>query len=161
MGVVIRDLVATDREAVRNMLVDCGVFADVEVSVALNMVDDGLKGDYNLLGAERDGTLCAYACIGPATLTASAWYIYWICVHRNAQGTGFGRMLQAAIENFVRRAGGDRLVLEASGRQDTERARRFYVRMGFSEVGRIPDFYKIGDDCVVYCKVLGRAGAST
>jgi len=120
------------------------------------MVDDGLNGDYTLLGAEREGTLSGYACIGPATLTVSAWYIYWICVQREVQGTGIGRTLQAGIEDFVQEAGGDRLVLEASGRHDNERARRFYAKAGFDEVGRIPEFYKPGDDCVVYCKILGR-----
>jgi ribosomal protein S18 acetylase RimI-like enzyme len=159
MGVVIRGLVAADREAVRDMLVDCGAFTDVEIKVALNMFDDGLKGDYTLLGAECSGRLSAYACIGAATLAASAWYIYWICVHRNVQGTGVGRMLQAAVEDFVQHAGGDRLVLEASGRQDNERVRRFYTKVGFSEVGRIPDFYKPHDDCVIYCKIFSGRSA--
>ena len=159
MGVVIRDLVAADRAVVQAMLIDCGSFTDMEVSVALQMVDAGLNGDYTLLAAESKGTVSGYACIGPATLTVSAWYVYWICVQRDVQGTGIGRMLQAGIEDVVQQAGGDRLVLEASGRHDNGRTRRFYRQAGFGEVGRIPDFYRPGDDCVVYCKVLGRGGS--
>jgi len=159
MGMTIRALVAEDRACVRDALIDCGAFSEEEVRVALEMVDAGLNGDYSLLVVEIEGKVRGYACIGPASLTASAWYLYWICVHRNVQGTGIGRMLQARVEEFVRAGGGDRLVLETSGRPDYERTRRFYRRAGFAEVGRIPSFYKAGDDCMVYCKVLGTGGA--
>jgi ribosomal protein S18 acetylase RimI-like enzyme len=53
--------------------------------------------------------------------------------------------------------GGERLVLETSGRPDYERSRRFYERAGFTVQGRIPDFYKPGDDCLIYCKILGES----
>jgi ribosomal protein S18 acetylase RimI-like enzyme len=65
-----------------------------------------------------------------------------------------GRRLQARIEQLVRQAGGTCLVLETSGRADYEATRRFYRAAGFTEAGRIPDFYKPGDDCVVYYKAL-------
>ena len=150
----IRELAPADREAVHAMLVDCQAFTDTEVKVALEMVEDGLKGDYTLLAVEIDGKLRAYACLGPAWTTASAWYLYWICVEPSAQASGIGRMLQEAIEDIVGKSGGDRLVVEASGRADNERTRRFYRQAGFAQVGCIPDFYKPGDDCIVYCKVL-------
>ena len=54
----------------------------------------------------------------------------------------------------MRPAGGERLVVETSGRADYDRARRFYELSGYAVAGRIADFYKAGDDCVVYCKVL-------
>jgi ribosomal protein S18 acetylase RimI-like enzyme len=152
----IRELVPADREAVRTMLVDCRAFSDVEVQVALDMVDDGLKGDYTLLAVETEGKLRAYACLGHARTTASAWYLYWICVDRSVQGSGVGRLLQASVEDAVRKFGGDRLVVEASGRPDNARVARFYRQAGYAQVGCIPDFYKPGDDCIVYCKILAR-----
>ena len=158
MGMRLRELVPADRDAVRAMLVDCGAFSATEVEVALEMVEDGLKGDYILLALETDGKLRAYACFGPARTTASAWYLYWICVEPSVQGSGIGRMLQAGIEDLVRKSGGDRLVVEASGRPDNARVARFYRRAGFAQVGLIPDFYNPGDDCIVYCKIL--AGGS-
>jgi ribosomal protein S18 acetylase RimI-like enzyme len=157
---IVRELRPADREAVRYMLQDCGAFTDVEVRVALDMVDDGLNGDYTLPAIEQGDELTAFACIGHAQLTASAWYVYWICVRRALQGNGIGRLLQAHIESIVRAAGGDRIVLEASGRQDNVRVRCFYRAAGFAEVGRIPDFYRPGDDCVVYCKTLVGEGGS-
>lgn len=150
----VRDLLPADREDVAEALVACGAFSPEEVRVALQMVDAGIAGDYTLPAVELDGKVRGYACIGKAPLSVRAWYIYWICVHPSSQGGGVGRMLHAYIEQYVRNAGGDRLVLETSGRPDYERTRRFYARAGFSEVGRIPDFYKPNDDCVVFFKKL-------
>ena len=154
----VRDLVAGDQTSVREALKDCGAFSEEEVRVAMEMVEGGLKGDYSLPAVEIDGKVCGYACIGRVPLTQAAWYIYWICVHPSMQRKGVGRALQVRIEQLVRQAGGTRLVLETSGRADYEASRRFYRAAGFTEAGRVPDFYKPGDDCVVYYKALEEAG---
>jgi ribosomal protein S18 acetylase RimI-like enzyme len=152
--VTARTLAATDRDAVREALTQCGAFSEEEIRVAMEMFDAGLAGDYSLLGIDSGGTLRAYACFGQASLTQSSWYLYWICVHPTLQGAGLGRALQQAVEASVRHHGGERLVLETSGRSDYQRSRRFYEDAGFAVHGRIPDFYKPGDDCVIYCKRL-------
>lgn len=154
MGITFRQLVAGDRPAVREMLVRSGAFSEEEVRVALEMVDAGIQGEYSLLAAEVDGEVRGYACIGKASLTASTWYEYWICVHPSAQRTGVGRALQSYLEDLVRKSGGERIVLETSGRPDYARTRHFYHQAGFVQVGRVPDFYKPGDDCVVLCKMI-------
>ena len=153
----VRDLVAADCAAVREALEDCGAFSEEEIRVAMEMVEGGLKGEYALPAVEIDGKVRGYACIGRVPLTKASWYIYWICVHPSMQGKGVGRRLQSRIEELVRQGGGTRLVLETSGRADYEATRRFYRAAGFIEAGRIPDFYKPGDDCVVYYKALEAA----
>ena len=160
VGVTVRDLTPLDRPTVRDMLMDCGAFSEAEIRVALEMVDAGFAGDYTLLGAEVDGLVRGYACAGHAHLTASSWYLYWICVDRRAQGAGIGCALQERLEDLVRTLGGERLVLETSGRTEYARARRFYHAAGFVEGGRIPDFYGPGDDCHVYYKQLGAKGTA-
>jgi ribosomal protein S18 acetylase RimI-like enzyme len=154
MGITFRQLVAGDRHAVREMLVRCAAFSEEEVRVALEMVDAGIQGDYSLPAAEIDGEVRAYACIGKAPLTASTWYEYWICVHPATQRAGVGRALQSYLEDLVRKSRGERIVLETSGRPDYGRTRHFYRQAGFTEMGRIPNFFKQGDDCVVLCKIL-------
>ena len=150
----VRPPLASDRRAVEDMLTRCGAFSDEEIGVAIGMFDAGLAGDYALLGVERNGALRAYACFGQASLTQATWYLYWICVDPEMQGTGMGRALARAVEAEVRLRGGQRLVLETSGRLDYQRSRHFYERAGFTVHGRIPDFYKAGDDCIIYCKLL-------
>jgi ribosomal protein S18 acetylase RimI-like enzyme len=101
-----------------------------------------------------EGQVRGYVCVGKTPLTVSTWHLYWICVDPEVQGRGAGRALQSYAESFIRARGGERLVLETSGQVNYERTRRFYVRAGYSEVSRIRDFYKPGDDCIVFCKDL-------
>ena len=151
---------ASDRGSVRDALTRSGAFSDDEVRVAIDMFDSGIVGEYSLLGVDVGGQLRGYACFGKAALTQRSWYLYWFCVHPAAQRSGIGQTLERNVEEFVRQMGGDRLVLETSGRPDYERSRRFYERAGFTVQGRIPDFYKPGDDCIIYCKTLGAAACA-
>ena len=154
----IRQLVRADRKRIRQILAACGAFTDEEVRTAMYVLSQGLAGgldgDYPLFAAELGGRVCGYVCVGKTPLTRGTWHEYWICVHPAAQSRGVGQALQAHAEAFVRSRGGERLVLETSGRPDYARTRRFYRKAGYSRVGRIRDFYKPGDDCVMFAKVL-------
>ena len=150
---IARGLRAGDLAEVHGILLACGaVFTAEEVGVALEMA--GAPDDYQLFAAEVGGAVRGFACAGRTPLTAATWHLYWIAVHPGDQGTGVGRALQAHVERFVRGAGGERIVLETSGRSDYARARRFYADAGYREVGRIDAYYKAGDDCIIFCKVL-------
>ena len=153
MGMLIRGLRAADLQEVHAILLACGsVFTGEEVRVALEMAD--APDDYALFAAEVGGKVRGFACAGRTPLTAATWHLYWIAVHPGEQGTGVGRALQARVESFVRAQGGERIVLETSGRADYDRARRFYGDGGYREVGHIDAYYRAGDDCIIFCKVL-------
>jgi ribosomal protein S18 acetylase RimI-like enzyme len=158
MGVIVREVTPADRAAAAEALEASGAFRQEEIRVALGVLDDALAGGadagYALLAVESGGQFRGYVCAGSTPLTVSTWHVYWICVHPAVQGTGAGRALETRLEELVRSRGGERLVVETSGRPDYERARRFYEMAGYREVGRIPDFYGAGDDCVLYCKRL-------
>lgn len=165
----IRPLSEADRPAIREMLQACGAFTEEEVRVAQELLDEsqtgGLDGDYPafvaVVGGDSGGEVRGYACLGPTPLTRGTWHLYWMCVHPSAQGGGSAQALQSYAEAFVRARGGERLVLETSGRADYARARRFYERVGYRAVGRIADFYRPGDDCVTYCKSVISARADS
>lgn len=157
MGLILRELARADREAAGSALEASGAFTQEEVAIALGVFDDATAdsaSDYAAFAAEEDGALTGYVCGGSTPLTESTWHVYWICVHPRAQGRGVGRALTERFEASVRSRGGRRIVVETSGRPDYERARRFYEAAGYRQVGRIPDFYRPGDDGVVYFKDL-------
>jgi ribosomal protein S18 acetylase RimI-like enzyme len=160
MGFVIRALNSHDLPAVRQILTACTVFTSEEVSTALGVMHDGLTDSltetYLLFGAEINGTLQAYVCVGKIPLTRSTWHLYWIATHPRMQGGGLGRALHSFIEDLLLRRGAERIGAETSSRADYAPTRRFYRRLGYRRVGRIRDFYKRGDDCLILCKVLGK-----
>ena len=157
MGLILRELARTDREAAASALRASGAFSEEEVSIALGVFDDATADSasgYAAFAAEEGGGLAGYVCGGSTPLTESTWHVYWICVHPTAQGRGIGRALTEHFEASVRSRGGRRIVVETSGRPDYERARGFYEAAGYRQVGHIPNYYRKGDDCVLYCKVL-------
>jgi ribosomal protein S18 acetylase RimI-like enzyme len=159
---LIRELHSQDRDAVHEVLIACDAFTGEEVQVALEVLEaglvGGLSGEYPHFVAEVEQRVCAYVCVGKTPLTVSTWHLYWICVHPAVQGRGVGQELLSHVEKFVRTCNGERLVVETSGQPSYARTRRFYQKAGYREVGCIPDFYKSGDDCVLYCKTLTAGG---
>ena len=100
-------------------------------------------------------------CVGRTPLTHSTWHLYWICVRPEAQGRGVGRALQAHAEAFVRSRGGERIVLETSATAALRAGARLLRGGGLRDRGRIPDFYRPGDDCLVYCRAWPAASATS
>ena len=152
----VRPLRHTDKDDVLEALRASGVFSEEELRVADEVIDAGLQtgldGDYPLFVALIDGRVRGYVCVGKTPLTRGTWHLYWICVHPEAQGFGIGHRLQEQAERFVQARGGERILLETSSTPGYAAARAFYERAGYSVVGRVTDFYKPGDDCVMYCK---------
>ena len=158
VGMLIRPLNATDRAAIAEMLDRCGAFNWEEIRVALEVFEEGLSAKcpdaYVLFGAEVEGGLRGYVCVGHVPLTVNSWDIYWLCVHPCAQRLGLGRALLAHGEDYVRQQGGGRMVAQTSGRADYARAHEFYASLGYALVGRVPDYFSEGDDGLFFCKVL-------
>lgn len=155
MGVTVDLPLAADRPHFQEMLHACGnVFSLQEIAVGSHMIDEAMRGEYTILAANLDGETAGYCLAGPTPLTASTWHLYWLCVHPRRQRCGVASALQSALEETIRKAGGQRIVVETAGRADYDPARRFYRAAGYSQAGRIEDYYSSGDACVFFCKVL-------
>jgi ribosomal protein S18 acetylase RimI-like enzyme len=154
VAITVRPVRPEDRQDVAAILTSSGGFSDEEVHAGLMVFDEAAAGGYSAFCAEVDGAARAYVCVAPISLTASTWHLYWIGVHGGFQARGLGQMVLQYAEEFVRGAAGERITLETSGRAGYTRARRFYEASGYLAAGRIRDFYRQGDDCVIYCKEL-------
>jgi ribosomal protein S18 acetylase RimI-like enzyme len=151
-------LSAAHRTRVAAILASAGDFRDDEIDVALELFDESfLSPDYELVGVfDGEGELAGFACYGPTPSCDRTFDLYWIVVHREAQGSGAGTALLDEVESRLReRAGGARLlVVETSSRSEYDDARRFYGRRGYREAARVPGFYADGDDRITFTKRL-------
>jgi ribosomal protein S18 acetylase RimI-like enzyme len=59
-----------------------------------------------------------------------------------------------AAEAAVQAAGGRQVLVETASKPSYAATRAFYERIGYREVARVPDFYAVGDDKVVYRMAL-------
>lgn len=135
------------------------VFSQEEVECV-----DELWGEYQTQGPEHSGyyfivdeeddRVLGYACYGPRALTDRTYDLYWIAVDPNARGGGVGRGLLAATEELIRKLGGRLLIVETSGLLEYEPTRAFYLATGYTLEATLKDFYKDGDDLLIFTKRL-------
>ena len=153
----LRGLEPRDRPALAALIEGTQMFYAPEVVVALELIDLGLTpggGGYEFVVAERGGSAVGYACWGLNPMSDGVYDLYWIAVEREQQGSGLGRALLAHVEECVRRSGGRSLMIETGGKQSYTPTRAFYHACGYREVARIEDFYRVGDDKVMFARKL-------
>jgi ribosomal protein S18 acetylase RimI-like enzyme len=147
-----------DRDEIGRILRDTGAFRTEEIAIGLELVDESLHPgpttDYQWRMAEMDSRVVGFACFGPVPLTEGTFDLYWIAVSPEARGIGVADLLDAAVADSARNAGGRLLLAETSSTPPYDSARRFYRRRGYDQVERIADFYRQGDDRLTYCKRL-------
>lgn len=90
----------------------------------------------------------------PEQMTEGTWNLYLIAVYADLQSKGYGRQIMAHLENQLANQGARILLVETSGLPEFERTRSFYHQVGYTEEARIRDFYKAGEDKVVFWKKL-------
>jgi ribosomal protein S18 acetylase RimI-like enzyme len=150
-----------DRSAIQKMVVSSGKFNAVEIATALELVDEALqKGEdsgYFFAVLEEGGekpSVHGYACYGPTPLTQGVYDLYWIVVDPSAQRKGYGRRLLEFVEKDVVRRGGRMVLIETSSQESYGGTVRFYHRAGYELAARIKNFYRVGDDKLIFSKDL-------
>lgn len=161
MRVNLRERVlASDPSVVREIVRSTGFFSEQEVELAIELVLErlarGTASGYFFLFAECEARIAGYACYGPIPCTRHSYDVYWIAVHPDWQGRGVGRTLLCALEQRVAAAGGCRIYVETSGRQQYGPTRSFYEHNGYRCEAVLTDFYAPGDDKMIYVKELRR-----
>ena len=120
------------------------------------------KGDgdshYHFIIARMGEALLGFACYGQRPLTDGTFDLYWIGVDQHQQGRGIGKTLIRAVEEHIRECSGRMLIAETEGKPSFEPTRRFYLSAGYELEARIRDFYRPGDDLVIFTKHLSSIG---
>lgn len=151
----LRELRPADRAPLERAIRSTAAFNEEEVAVALELIDAGLgeqRADPYLfvVAADEHGEALGYSCFGRTALTDGVYDLYWIVVRADAQRFGVGRKLLAATADRVRALKGRMIIIETAGKPEYEKQRAFYERVGCKLLARYPDFYRVGDDKLVY-----------
>jgi ribosomal protein S18 acetylase RimI-like enzyme len=154
----IRTIEPGDRPHLFDALRSDGTFNEDEVAVALELIDDALeKGDedYHIrVALDQEGEVLGYICFGPTPMTESTWDLYWVVTHAKARGKGVAGQLIGRMEAELREQHATAIRVETSQKESYGAARKLYKRLGYPEAGRFEDFYRPGDDLIVYYKRL-------
>ena len=154
---MIRPMLARDKAPVLGLIRATGFFTADEIGVAEELMDVYLdrpdQKDYGVVVVENDqGAPAGYMTWGPTPLAEDAYDLYWMAVAPSDQGKGRGKELVRWLEAEVGRRNGRVIIIETSSQPKYHGTRQFYIDLGYKEVARIPDFYRAGDDRVIYAK---------
>jgi ribosomal protein S18 acetylase RimI-like enzyme len=162
MNRTIRPLVAADRSGVFRILENAGNFTPAEVATALELIDEWLElGEHSgyltyvlETGEEGNSEVLGYSCFGPTPLTESTYDLYWIAVDKSKHRGGVGKRLLKFTEEEIARRGGQMLLVETSSQETYGGTIQFYEKTGYELVGKIKEYYKPGDDKLIFVKKL-------
>jgi ribosomal protein S18 acetylase RimI-like enzyme len=154
---MIRRMEAQDKEAVLGLIRATGFFTPAEVDVAEELMDAYLEEpeqkDYDVVVVENEaGAPAGYMTWGPTPLAEDAYDLYWMAVAPSEQGKGRGKELVRWLEAEVGKRRGRVVIIETASQPKYHGTRQFYIDLGYKEVARVPDYYRAGDDRVIYAK---------
>lgn len=150
---------ASDRGAIRRLVAETGVFSEIEVGWAVEVLaaalDRGCEATgYHFLFADNGTELEGYTCFGPIDGTANRFDLYWIAVSPTTQGKGLGRKLLSASMTAARALKATHMFIDTSTREDYAAAHKLYEALGFTRMGTLVDFYSDGDGKALYGQKL-------
>ncbi len=154
---MIRPMEPRDKAPVLALIRATGFFTPAEVDVAEELMDiyleDPEQKDYRIVVVENDRKdAVGYLTWGPTPLAEDAYDLYWMAVSPAEQGKGRGKTLVRWLEDEVRRRDGRLIIIETSSQPKYQGTRQFYIDLDYKEVARVPDYYRAGDDRVIYAK---------
>jgi len=134
-----------------------GLFEPSQVEELAQML-----GQYFRHEAESDGLWftddndepVGVAYVAPERMTEGTWNLYLIAIHPDYQRQGRGAALLNYVEQTLAKQGERVILVETSGLKDFEYVRAFYRKSGYEEEARIREFYKAGDDKIIFRKAL-------
>ena len=154
MSISIRTIEPNDRPQLTEILGRIENFRPDEVEVALELVDEALTlGEattYRVFVAEEGDKLLGYVCFGATPMTDHTYDLYWIVVDTALQGRGVGRKLWVACRDAVLAQGGYLIRVETSSTELYEATKAFYAAIKLELVATVADFYRLGDDLLIY-----------
>lgn len=148
-----------DGQYIQKITSQTTVFSDEEVTCVAELWQDYIQHGSQTSGyyfvVERDlDRVRGYACYGPRSLTEGTYDLYWIAVDPRDRRSGVGRLLLGWVEEDIRQKKGRLIVVETSGSEVYYPTRKFYLATGYLQEATIRDFYKYGDNLVIFTKHL-------
>jgi len=155
----IRPLLEKDRAKLLSVLIKTRAFTSAEIDVAMELIDmvlkDRVQKDYQIDCMVDDQDLAiGYICRGPTPMAQGTFDLYWIAVDPDFQEHGAGSKLLGFLEEEVKARGGRMILADTATVPQYEKTQRFYVKNGFQQVARIPDYYYPGNDRITFCRRL-------
>jgi len=155
MNILIRPVIPEDRQQIVRIIEKQHNFLQCEIDIAIEVLDETFNPleDYQTLAAFDGQLALGFISFGPIPLTENRFDIYWIAVDPQTGRSGIGTMLLKEMEKRLQETGSGHIYIETSSTDGYTPARLFYEKNGYQLVSHLQDFYRQGDDRIIYRKI--------
>ncbi|MEM8909511.1 MAG: GNAT family N-acetyltransferase [Bacteroidota bacterium] len=154
MNQPVRKVLKTDLPALKQVLDSIELFPS---SMLEAMISDYLNNPQTQdiwFTKVKDGQAVSLGYCAPEKFTEGTYNLYAIGVKGDLQGQGIGGEMMEFIEQYLQQNGQRILIVETSGTPDFELTRNFYLKQQYTAEATIREFWKPGDDKVIFWKKL-------
>ncbi len=158
MTITISPIRPRDREQLVQIIKMQKNFLQCEIDIAIEVIDATFhpKEDYRVLAAaDEQRQMLGFISYGPIPLTDNRYDLYWIAVDPVQGRHGIGTMLLAEMEKRLRSSQAVHVYIDTSSTDGYLPARKFYEKNGYEVAAHLKDFYRDGDDKIIYRKICG------
>jgi len=146
----IRPVVKADIQALKAVVDSCELFpSEYLEGMMADYFENAETTDRWFTYLDKDIPVAIGYCV-PEKLTDGTYNLLALGVHKEAQGKGIARQMMSFIEHQLKQDDGRILIVETSSDDAQAAARSFYAKIGYRQVATIPDFWKDGEDKIVY-----------
>lgn len=150
-------LLPSDQIQIRQIISDWGFFSPAAVGAAMDFCEEAYCRpfqQYYGYVVKAGKVVLGFVVFGLAPLTDRCWDLYWIGVAPRSSRKGIGETLAKYMENIIMGQHGRQIHIDTSSLPSFVPACRFYEKMGFLRTASLKDYYRQGEDKLIYVKVL-------
>jgi len=151
----IRAVLASDIEGLKLVLDSCELFPSeyLDEMIADYFNNPTTQERWFTYVDEHQTPLAIGYCV-PEKLTDGTYNLLAIGVSKVAQGKGIASQMMSYIEHQLKLNGGRILIVETSSDEAQTAARKLYHNLGYTQAAVIKEFWKEGEDKIVFWKKL-------
>lgn len=149
MQIHIREMRREDIPALEDVLNQTGLFPAEMLQPMAEPWLSGIAGHRWMVALYHENPI-GFAYVEAERMTEGTFNLLAIAVKPEAQARGVGTALVSDLMQRLRNEGGRVLLVETSSLDEFAKTRSFYEGQAFTKEARIRDFYRNGEDKIVY-----------
>ena len=150
----IRKVIKSDVEGLKSVLDSIDLFPAQMLDDMMSDYFDNPETEDVWFTAIQKGKPIAVGYCAPETLTDGTFNLYAIGVQSDLQSKGIGTEMMVFLENHLKNLGHRILIVETSSLPEFQLTRDFYLKRGYTLEATLRDFWKEGDDKIIFWKKL-------
>jgi ribosomal protein S18 acetylase RimI-like enzyme len=154
MNQIIRPVTTADVDELKIVLDSCELFPSEYLDEMISDYFNNAETEDHWFTFLIDEKPVAIGYCIPEKLTEGTYNLLAIGVSQNAQRKGVASAMMEYIEQQLKQKNGRLLLVETSSDEAQIAARKLYQKIGYKQVAVIDDFWKDGEDKIVFLKQL-------